>query len=335
LHEAAQREVFDDYLGRQYAASLAAIEAAAVPVPPLLAQSARAYLPGERPEMTLAEFGATMAPVPDYSGLTRLCLPADLGSLDPPLRTDCLALGARMAKSNAGVLARMIGVAIVRPLAPDTALAREVTESRRHYNYLNAMLATITPQQQQRYPLSKWFRDYVEHGEMTAISHQLEAAGIPGEPPADWQPADPNTLLSGRERIARMQAMLDDAQARVAHGDFAGAERLLQGWEAPVRDYATYDRVWMLSRLLILQGEARTGLGDYAAAEKSLQEAWKQVGPDGPGSLDTRACAAALFALYTAWQRAEPGQAHEQDVARWQRTRADLAGADGGRDVAR
>jgi hypothetical protein len=337
LHEAARRTAYDDYLGRQYSASVEAIDAAAVPVPPLLVQAARVYLPSERPEMTLAMFTAYGAPIASWQELVRLCVPADLQTLDPALRADCVAIGSHLATTEkAALIARMIGVAIVRPLAPGTPAAQTALEVRRRYSYINAMSDTLTAAQRQRYPLGRWFRDHVAEGEMAAWQHQIEAAGMPGEPPADWQPEDPATLLSSRERLTHLTDMLAQASTQLDRREFSAADGLLRQGEAQMRDFASD---WQKARYLTLQGRARIGLGDYGGAEKALLESWKLVAEGGPGSADTQACVAVLLELYTAWQRAEPDKGHEESIAEWRFRRDQLAASSaprqGGRSPSR
>jgi hypothetical protein len=322
LHEATKHAGYDDYLRRQFDASVEAIATAAVPVPPLLARSAQVFLPGEDPKTTLAMFVAMQAPITSWQDLVRLCVPADLRTLDPQVRADCVAVGARLARAeNAAIIARMIGVAIVRPLAPGSRSAAEALEVRRRYKYLDAMGHTLTDAQRRRYPLGRWFRDNVAEGELAALRHQVEAAGIPGDPPAGWQPDDPTALLSARERLVGLMDVLDQAGALVRRGDFAGADALLRQEETPMRGFAS---PWQQARFLTLQGRVRTGLRDYAGAEKALLDAWKRVEDGGPGSTDTRACIDAALALYTAWQRAEPGRGHEESLAEWRFRRDQL-----------
>mgnify|MGYP001821607711 CR=1 FL=1 len=74
-----------------------------------------------------------------------------------------------------------------------------------------------------------------------------------------------------------------------------------------------------LAQLLLDLGEARTAVGEFAGAEATLLEAHDLfVGARGEDHADTRGCAEALTALYTAWAAAEPGQGHEAGIEEWE-----------------
>ena len=329
LHEAAKRTRYDDYLGQEILAYGKAIDAAAIPVPPLVVQAARVYAPNARPETTLAVFGAGEAPIASWQHLVKFCVPTDLDTLDPQVRADCLAVGTRLARSDGALIAKMIGVAIVRPLARGTPLADEMLQLRRHYAYLTAMDATVGRRQRLTFPMAQYLDDFAAIGEMKAIQRQVEFFGMPGQPPADWQPEDPSRLMSGRERRDRMVDTTNQGRSLVAQGRYDDAIELLVSTEAGMRLYATDDETWRLAKHLSTLGQARTRRGLYADAEKNLLEAWKIAEAFGPDSSDARRCLDALVELHTAWHRAEPGQGHDAKVAEWKRTREEyLVGAE-------
>ena len=63
---------------------------------------------------------------------------------------------------------------------------------------------------------------------------------------------------------------------------------------------------------------ARTALGKLDAAEKDLLEAYPLfVSTRGEDHRETRECAKALVALYTARQAAEPDKGHDREAASW------------------
>jgi hypothetical protein len=329
LHEAAKRTRFDDYLPTEQNAYSTAIDAAAIPVPPLIARPMRLWSPNERPETMIAEIEGAKAPITAWQPLVRYCLPVDLNALDPQVRADCLTVGARMARSaNAALIARMIGVAIVRPLAPGTPLAEEMKQLRRRYQYLGAMDSKLSRRQQMSYPSTRYIHDMSTVGELEAYQHRIEYFGMPGQPPADWQPEDLDTLLSSRERRDNTIAIDDRAVVLLDNKKYQAAAGLLVPAEKRFRNYFRTSDEWRLARFLQHLGRARAGTGQFAESEKNLLEAWKIAEPSGPSSGDAHACLHAIVALYTAWDAAEPGKGHSGKIAEWKQKLDDLEAAD-------
>ncbi len=333
IHEAAQRTRFHDYFNQTYRAFFDAIHAANVPVPPLLARPIRLIGNGLSSEDALATLEAANFPMPSWMAIVHDCLPQNLDSLDAQQRADCLTIGARMADSDGSILARMIGVALVRPLARGTPLALHAQQVRREYQYVMDATNHLTRMQFLEYPDTRFYQDVAAVGELAAYQRRLSHFGIPAQPPANWQPKDPYSLLSARERLDDLIAIDNQAATQLAQQQYAKATDLLTPAEAASRRFFVRDDAWRLNRFLLHLGQARTGTGQFAAAEKNLLEAWENNRAAGPGSSDARACLQALVDLYTAWNRAEPGKGHDAKAAEWHRKLEDFeAQANSSRD---
>jgi serine/threonine protein kinase/tetratricopeptide (TPR) repeat protein len=103
-----------------------------------------------------------------------------------------------------------------------------------------------------------------------------------------------------------------------AEGRHAEAAALLAPIEPATRKAFTGGNAYRLARLLVNLGKARTGLGQFAAAETGLLEAHGiLVQTRGAKPQDLRDCTRAVFDLYTAWHAAEPGKAFDVKAAQW------------------
>jgi hypothetical protein len=323
LHEAAKRTQFDDYMASDYLAYAKAIDVAAVPVPPLIARPVRVLAPNERPESSIALLEAESSiPLANWGPLVRYCgvAVASVETPDPETRADCLTVGLRLARSNGGLVSRMIGVALVRNLAKGTPLAEEAGQVRRLYTYLGSMDEKLSPRQRMSYSTARYLADISSAGEMTALQRRVESFGMPGQPPADWKPDDPNVLLSSRERVDNLISINNAASLLLAQGKYAKAVDLLAPIEAGTRKYFTDRNAWRVPRFLMNLGKARAALGQYTAAEANLLEAWSIVQTYGPTSKDLDEYAQAIAALYVAWNAAEPGKGYDAKALEWKQT---------------
>jgi len=108
-------------------------------------------------------------------------------------------------------------------------------------------------------------------------------------------------------------------------GKFAEAIGLLTPAEPAAREAFTGDNTRRLAGLLNTLGRARVGLGyeaqRFKLAELNLLEAhpiFVAAQDRGPTHKDTLSCVQGLIELYTAWDRAEPGQGYDIKSKEWQ-----------------
>ena len=321
LHEAAKRSRFDDYLGATYAATAKAVEAAAVPVPPLIARPAAIVAPKEPPQSVLARAEAERLPIGPWRPLIVRCgINQNTQVTDPQILADCLTVGETMMRSNGSLISRMIAVAIVRTLAKGKPEGDEAGQIRRLYVYLGDIGDKLTPSQRTSYSSARWTKDIASGGEMAAFQRRAIFFGFPGEPPANWKPENPVVLLSSRERHDAMVTLDRNAASLVTAGKYTEALALLVPAEARMRK--SFGDTWMFARYLCVLGNAHLGLHDYPAAETALRDAWTLAGNFGPGSKDARDCARSQVNLYTAWNAAEPEKGHDANLDEWRQTLA-------------
>jgi len=324
LREAALRTHFDDYSRADARAYAAAVSAAAVPAPSLIARPARVLAPNEQPESSIAWLEMLQVPRADWRPLMRYCGVMGNRVVDAATRDDCVTIGMRLARSDHALLSRMIGVALVRNLAKDTPLAEEARQVRRQYVYLSAMDEKLSPSQRMGYASARYLEDLASVGEMAALSRRVEFFGMPGQPPADWQPDNPNVLLSARERVEWAISITHAAALQVAEGKYAEAVASLQPVDATIRANLRNAHAWRLPKYLITLGRARTGLREYAAAETTLLEAWELTHANAPASQDARDSTQALVDLYLARDVADPGNGYAAKAAERKRQSIEL-----------
>jgi tetratricopeptide (TPR) repeat protein len=104
-------------------------------------------------------------------------------------------------------------------------------------------------------------------------------------------------------------------------GRYADAQNLLAPAEAVVRKAFTGDNAFWAATYLMHLGEAHTGLGNHAVAEAELLEAQPilQASRAAPRHDLIRECTQALVALYTGWDRADPGKGYDVKAAVWKK----------------
>ena len=101
-------------------------------------------------------------------------------------------------------------------------------------------------------------------------------------------------------------------------GRVGDAAEMLAGVEESARTVFSGTYATWLAKLLTGLGRARTGLGEYTAAEANLLEAHQlNVSIRGEEHKETRGSAGALADLYAAWAKAAPGDGHEAQAAQW------------------
>jgi len=336
LHEAAQRTRFDDYLGTTVAAYANAVKASAVPVPALIARPTAVVAPQQPPEAVIVREGSAQLRIGAWRQLIVSCNAGQNSpaTLDPQLQADCFTIGTTLVRSDKGLIARMIGVAIVKTVAKGRPEADEAMQTRRLYSYLSDVtIDKLSAAQRAGYPAERWIADVVQHGEMAAMQNEAKFFGLPTQPPADWKPRDPVMLLSSRERYESMAALDKNGSALVAQGKYAEALALLAPMEALMRKRVSASALsqagygWLLARYLIALGNAHLGVHDYAAADKALSDACAIANVFGPAARESRDCAHARVDLYTGWNKAEPGNGYDTKADEWRQTLATFEAA--------
>ena len=102
-------------------------------------------------------------------------------------------------------------------------------------------------------------------------------------------------------------------------GEHAEAEKLLAPMDTTTRTVFTGSNLFLRATFLIQLGLARTGLGDYAAAEAGLLDAQAilQQTHNVTHADDIRDCTRAIVALYSAWNTAQHGKGYDAKAAEW------------------
>jgi hypothetical protein len=131
-------------------------------------------------------------------------------------------------------------------------------------------------------------------------------------------------LLTFRERQDPLISINTKASLLVAECKYAEAAESLVSIEAATRRIFHGDKAWRVPRFLMTLGKARAGLGQYAAAETNLLEAWDTIQNYGPTSKDARDCVHANINLYAAWNTAQPGKGYDAKATPWKQTLAEL-----------
>jgi serine/threonine protein kinase/tetratricopeptide (TPR) repeat protein len=138
---------------------------------------------------------------------------------------------------------------------------------------------------------------------------------------------DDSRRAFGSDSEVTLYAMAQMGQMLVAQGKFAEAEKLLAPLEARARGAVFNGDMESMTPAMTSLGMARTGLGEFAAAETDLLEAQPRLTVDlGPKARVTRRCTQALGDLYAAWNAAHPGEGHDTQSAAWKR-KLDALGA--------
>ncbi len=206
LAEAAKRHYFNDYFGELLASYPRAIRLSGVLPPSLLAEPAQVIFPGDPPEFVVGVSEASAFPLTPWGRLTSLCDPRNHLL---PTQTDydhCRIIGTTMARSNASLLARMVGSYIARRLSKGTPLEQEMIELDRRYAFVTEMQKRAPTKKMRHYPVQRAIAIQIKQGELEAAMDQLAFAGLPSKPPKGWQPADPRDLMLPEEREAYDQA---------------------------------------------------------------------------------------------------------------------------------
>jgi eukaryotic-like serine/threonine-protein kinase len=126
--------------------------------------------------------------------------------------------------------------------------------------------------------------------------------------------------LLGDKHRRTLKSLSDLGGLRVQMGHFAKAADLLGPAEALMREAYVSGSNRFFADFLFHLGRARTGLGEYAAAQAHLLEAQRELTRfSTPGDERLSANMRALLALYTAWHKKEPGAGYDVQMLRWER----------------
>ena len=138
------------------------------------------------------------APLPVFVDIVHACKPDSAAMREFPfLRDACGAFAEKaMRSTDATILSRMIGSAILRRLYKGAPLEAQAKEYRRQYVWLS-QFENKTPAAAERLQ-----QDVVEFGEWEAWQRQADRAGAARTPPPGWGPANPVMLMLSEERPA-------------------------------------------------------------------------------------------------------------------------------------
>ena len=126
--------------------------------------------------------------------------------------------------------------------------------------------------------------------------------------------------VSGEQHPDTLKSIGNMGSLRVAQGRSAEAIELLAPAEAAARKVFTGTNASALAKFLMILGKARTGQGQYAAAEASLLEAHRiLIQSPNPLPRDAREFTQAIIDLYIAWDITKPGMGYNAKAVDWKR----------------
>ncbi|TDR45774.1 serine/threonine protein kinase [Tahibacter aquaticus] len=196
LARAAAATQFDDHSWRH--AGLMRAELADLQPPDSLRLPLRGMLDDAEIPRLLRRSVVQTVPLPRFVGFVRLCRPDSLLLQQrASLRGDCERFAHLLLTApKASMLTRMIGSAMTRRLFKGRAEAAAALQMRRQYVWLSEHF------DRQRIDAEFLQDDMAAYGEWNAWLRAADRLGIAREPPADWQPQQPQSLLLSEERNA-------------------------------------------------------------------------------------------------------------------------------------
>ena len=158
----------------------------------------RAATPQDMADIAVMAINAAIA-IPSLSPITQRCRP-QVGELPADARSTCKRIYTLMAADTSMLITPIIALPHLVRWA-DTEVERATARERLRqfaWTYENVMQLYRRPATARQLP-ADYVDVFLRDGELAAMRHQLQANGIAGEPPAGWQPADPNyrALLTG------------------------------------------------------------------------------------------------------------------------------------------
>ena len=123
----------------------------------------------------------------------------------------------------------------------------------------------------------------------------------------------------GEDHLVTLNAASLAALVLDSKGEYAEAEKLLAPIEVAAGKQFVGSYSFIRATYYLRLGIARTGLRNYAGAQAALLEAESIVEQTHniTHADDLRDCARALVALYTAWDKDEPGKGHDAKATEW------------------
>jgi serine/threonine protein kinase len=207
LQRAAEASYLDDHFPRTFALTFEAIRTSSVPIPEVMRRTVERLSPGVEVKEIVGWFQNYSMPIPAWNHLVAVCRPEPGKPLPRPRRSHCLAVANRAAYEAKGLITKMIGSVIIRLNLPGTPDAERARDLRRHYVYVYDTRDSRTPQQVRESRDELMGRETLAFDELEAAKRTLDRAGLPRDPPADWEPEDPVRLMTGYERdIYRQKA---------------------------------------------------------------------------------------------------------------------------------
>jgi tetratricopeptide (TPR) repeat protein len=142
---------------------------------------------------------------------------------------------------------------------------------------------------------------------------------------------DKSRRALGEDHLVTLNAVSLDALALDGKGDYADAEKLLAPIESEASKKFVGSYSFIRATYFLRLGIARAGLRNYAGAETALLEAESiaEQTHNITHADDIGDCTRALVAMYTAWDKAEPGKGYDAKGAEWKR-KLDALGAPSG-----
>jgi len=200
----------DDHFKRVMRLNTEAVASSGIALPPLLVAITAKLSPEVTPMQSIAHFQALAMPIPHWNLAMKDCRPDQARARLVAVRTYCLSFGRLAAFKGDSLLVNMIGSAVVRHMLPGTDEVAQARELRRHYMYVNSMLASRTPAQIRASRDGLIGQDSAHFTEIEANKRALDRAGIPRDPPDNWKPDRPDALMTAMERevFRRRQAAL-------------------------------------------------------------------------------------------------------------------------------
>ncbi len=168
------------------------------PAPSSILQPLGGFLKEPEVAPSLRRNAVDSVALPMYVAFVQTCKPhgPSIGEV-VGLKQACGAFASHaMHSEQSTVLAKMIGSAMLRRLYKGTLLEQEAKQYRRQYVWLSEH-AGLEPGADDAFR-----QDVIKFGEWEALKRQAERQGFPRDPPLEWVPLYPDSLLLSEERMS-------------------------------------------------------------------------------------------------------------------------------------